>query len=171
MLWRLECREQMGCRQLEQMAKLMMEVMRLNAKLLKGLKECRARGGPPRIRRWVIFYSSMVSLFFFPFSWSFFRTYYYILATVVRWYKTLLGVFCPNDDHLDVINPAIGGALAARWRAESLWCCAKSGLRCVEEFGSLKTRWRQKEWLCHRLKAIECGRRVMTSHDVESRKS
>lgn len=41
----------MGCRQLEQMAKLMMEVMRINAKLLKGLKECRARGGPPRIRR------------------------------------------------------------------------------------------------------------------------
>lgn len=38
---------------MEQTAKLMMEVMRLNSKLVKGLKECRARGGPPRIRRCV----------------------------------------------------------------------------------------------------------------------
>lgn len=41
----------MGRWQLEETAKLMMDVMRLNAKLLKGLKECRARGGPPRVRR------------------------------------------------------------------------------------------------------------------------
>ncbi|CAM9593576.1 unnamed protein product, partial [Hapterophycus canaliculatus] len=44
-------RSQLGRWQMEQTAKLMMEVMRLNSKLVKGLKECRARGGPPRIRR------------------------------------------------------------------------------------------------------------------------
>lgn len=44
-------RSKVGRYQLEQMAKLMMEVMRLNSKLVKGLKECRRRGGPPRIRR------------------------------------------------------------------------------------------------------------------------
>lgn len=46
-------RSKVGRYQLEQTAKLMMEVMRLNAKLVKGLRECRARGGPPRIRRLV----------------------------------------------------------------------------------------------------------------------
>eukprot|EP00904_Undaria_pinnatifida_P001032 jgi/Undpi1/1092/HiC_scaffold_10.g04555.m1 len=44
-------RSQLGRWQLEQTAKLMIQVMQLNAKLVKGLKECRARGGPPRIRR------------------------------------------------------------------------------------------------------------------------
>lgn len=50
---RVNRRSQLGRWQLEQTAKLMMEVMRLNAKLVKGLKECRARGGPPRLRRCV----------------------------------------------------------------------------------------------------------------------
>lgn len=45
----------MGRWQLEQTAKLMMQVMRLNAKLVKGLKDCRARGGPPRIRRYACY--------------------------------------------------------------------------------------------------------------------
>ena len=48
-------RSQLGRWQLEQTAKLMIQVMQLNAKLVKGLKECRARGGPPRIRRCVFF--------------------------------------------------------------------------------------------------------------------
>lgn len=50
---RVRRRSKVGRYQLEQTAKLMMEVMRLNSKLVKGLKECRARGGPPRIRRLV----------------------------------------------------------------------------------------------------------------------
>ncbi|CAB1097642.1 unnamed protein product [Ectocarpus sp. CCAP 1310/34] len=45
-------RSQLGCWQVEQTAKLMMKIMRLNAKLAEGLRQCRARGGPPVLRRY-----------------------------------------------------------------------------------------------------------------------